>query len=138
MISTEAYAEIRQCRKNGLSRRQAAKLLHMSRNTVKRYWDGAHTPDEKNNYPAQIQSPQKELVMAALEQYFQENHSIGKQRVNAKTAWEAIREKYAVAESTVRSYVRELKSRNPEGFIPLSFAPGEMMQTDWCEVKVVI
>jgi len=138
MIGLEAYAMIRQCRKNGLSMRKAAEMLGMSRHTVKRYWDGAHTPDEKNNYPPQVGSPQKEAVMAALEKYFQENHSIGKQRVNAKTAWEAIRETYAVGESTVRNYVRELKGKNPEGFIPLSFEPGEMMQTDWCEVKVVI
>jgi len=138
MIGTEAYAKIRQCRKNGLSMRKAAEMLGMSRHTVKRYWDGAHTPDEKNNYPYQVDSEQKEKAMAALEKYFEENRSVGKQRVNAKTAWEAIRETYAVGESTVRRYVRELKGKNPEGFIPLSFEPAEMMQTDWCEVKVVI
>jgi transposase len=138
MINTETYAKIRQCRKNGLSMRQTAKMLGMSRNTVKRYWDGAHTPDERKNYPAHIHSPQKDVVMAALEKYFQENHTVGKQRVNAKTAWEAVRETYAVGESTVRRYVRELKGANPEGFIPLSFEPGEMMQIDWCDVKAVI
>ena len=138
MISTEDYAKLRQCRKNGLSQRNAAEMLGLSRNTVARYWDGAHTPDEKKDYPAQIDSPQKKLIMAALEQYFQENKTIGKQKVNAKTAWEAIRETYAVGESTVRRYVRELKGENPEGFIPLSFEPGEMMQVDWCEVKAVI
>lgn len=136
MIDTERYAQIRQCKKNGFSMRQAAQMLGMSRNTVKRYWDGAHTPDEKKAYPPQVDSPQKEVVMAALETYFQENKTVGKQRVNAKTAWEAIRERYEVGESTVRRYTRELKGRNPEGFIPLSFEPGEMMQIDWCEVKV--
>ena len=138
MISTEDYAKIRQCRKNGLSKRKAAAMLGMSRNTVSRYWDGAHTPDEKKAYPAVVGSPQKEPVMAALEKYFQENRTVGKQRVNAKTAWEAIRETYAVGESTVRRYVRELKGADPEGFVPLDFEPGEMMQVDWCEVKAVI
>jgi transposase len=138
MINAELYASIRQCRRNGLSQRKAAEALGVSRNTVRRYWDGAHTPDEKKNYPAQVPSPQKEQVMAALETYFQENHTIGKQRVNAKTAWETLRETYAVAESTVRRYVRELKGQMPEGFIPLSFEPAEMMQVDWCEVKAVI
>jgi len=138
MISTEIYAMIRKCRNNGFTQRKTAVMLGMSRNTVKRYWDGAHLPDEKNNYPAKVQSPQKELVMEALEKYFQENRTIGKQRVNAKTAWETIREIYAVGESTVRRYVKELKGKNPEGFIPLSFEPGEIMQVDWCEVKVVI
>ena len=136
MISTEAYAQIRKCKKNGLSMRKTAEMTGMSRNTVKRYWDGAHTPDEKKAYPAHLQSPQKEMVMAALEEYFQENKTIGKQRVDAKTAWKAIRETYTVGESTVRRYVRELKGANPEGFIPLSFEPGEMMQVDWCEVKI--
>ena len=138
MISTEIYAKIRMCRKEGLSIRRAAKMLRLSRNTVKRYWDGAHTPDEKKNYPAELSSPQKDVVMAALEKYFNENKTVGKQKVNAKTAWEAIRETYAVGESTVRRYVRELKGADPEGFIPLFFEPGEMMQVDWCEVKVVI
>ena len=138
MIDTEQYAKIRQCRKNGLSMRKTANLLNMSRHTVKRYWDGAHTPDEKKAYPDHLESPQKEAVMPALAKYFQENKTVGKQRVNAKTAWKAIRETYAVGESTVRRYVRELREKNPEGFIPLSFEPAEMMQVDWCEVKVGI
>jgi transposase len=138
MISTERYAKIRQCKKNGLSMRKAAEMLGMSRHTVKRYWDGAHTPDEKKAYPAQIESTQKQAVMAALEKYFHDNVTVGKQRVNAQTAWKELRETYTVGESTIRKYVRELKGKNPEGFIPLSFEPGEVMQVDWCEVKAVI
>jgi transposase len=138
MIDTEAYARIRQCRKNGLSMRKTAETLSMSRHTVKRYWEGAHTPDEKKAYPVQVDSVQKQLVIAALEKYFFENRTIGKQRINAKTAWEAIRDTYTVGESTVRRYVAELKGKNPEGYIPLSFEPAEMMQVDWCEVKVVL
>ena len=118
--------------------RNTAEVLGMSRNTVKRYWHGAHTPDERKAYPANVKSEQKQKVMAALEKYFEENKTVGKQRVNAKTAWEAIRETYAIGKSSVRRYVKELKGANPDGFIPLSFEPGEMMQVDWCEVKVNI
>jgi transposase len=140
VIDTEVYAMIRQHKKNGFSMRDTASALGMSRNTVKRYWDGAHTPDERKNYPTHMDSAQKELVMEALENYYEENKHLltGKQRVNARTAWEAIRETYAVGESTVRRYVRELRGKKPEGFIPLSFEPGEAMQVDWCEVKVNI
>ena len=138
MINTETYAKIRQSNKNGISMRKTAEMLGMSRNTIKRYWDGAHTPDEKKAYPAHIESEQKQKIMAALEKYFQENKTVGKQRVNAKTAWETIRETYAVGESTIRRYVKELKGINPDGFIPLSFEPGDMMQVDWCEVKINI
>jgi transposase len=138
MIDIEVYAQIRQCKKNGLSARKTAEALGISRNTVKRYWHGAHTPDEKKAYPAQVDSPQKEAVMEALEKYYNENQHLltGKQRINAKTAWKAIRESYAVGESTVRRYVREIKGKKPQGFIPLSFEPGEVMQVDWNEVKV--
>ena len=137
-INTEVYAQIRQYKKNGFSRRRTAVSLGISRNTVKRYWDGAHTPDEKKEYPVSVESPEKAKIMEALEKYYQENQTIGKQRINARTAWEAIRETYTVGESTIRRYTRELKGKNPEGFIPLSFDPGEMMQVDWCEVKVNI
>ena len=138
MIDVEVYAKVRQCKRNGLSQRQTAKTLAISRNTVQRYWDGTHTPDEKKAYPAQVDSPEKEAVMAALEAYYQENQHLltGKQSINAKTAWKAIREIHTVGESTVRRYVREMKGKNPQGFIPLSFEPGEVMQVDWNEVKV--
>ena len=140
MIDTELYAMIRQHKKNGFSMRKTAKILSMSRNTVKRYWDGAHTPDEKKAYPAHIDSLQKELVVAALEKYYEDNKEqlSGKQSINAKTAWETIRETYTVGESTVRRYVRAMKDKHPEGFIPLSFEPGEVMPVDWCEIKVNI
>jgi len=140
MIDLKTYAAIRQCRKNDMSQRKTAQLLGISRNTVKRYGDGAHTPDERKAYPEHVASPQKELVMAALLKYFEENrHQLtGKQRVTAKTAWESIRGTYNVGESSVRRYVRELKEKHPEGFIPLAFEPGEVMQCDWCECKVVL
>ena len=140
MIDTEVYALIRQHKKNGFSMRETAAALGISRNTVARYWDGAHTPDERKNYPHQVDSPQKELVMGALAKYYEDNRHLikGKQRINARTAWEAIREMHCVGESTVRRYVREMKGKSPDGFIPLSFEPGEVMQVDWCEVKVNI
>ena len=140
MIDTETYAQIRKCKARGLSQKKAAALLGISRNTVRRYWDGAHTPDEPKAYPATVDSPQKEQIMEALAAYFEKykGYPHGKQRVNAKTAWEELRETYPVGASTIRRYVRELMGKNPEGFIPLDFEPGEAMQVDWCDVKVNI
>ena len=44
------------------------------------------------------------------------------------------------ANSSIKGYpcVRELKAKKPEGFIPLSFDPGECLQVDWCEIKVYL
>ena len=140
IVSTELYGKIRKFKNNGASIRHTARTLGISRDTVKRYWDGAHTPGERKAYPHSNDSIEKLAVMEALKKYFEENaeFSKGKQIINAKTAWKAIRDKYQVGESTVRRYVQELKQQNPQAFIPLDFEPAECMQVDWTEVKVCI
>jgi len=120
--------------------RYAAATLGISRKTVKRYWDGAHTPGEPKAYPQTNDSPEKLVIMEALRKYFEDSAPLskGKQQVNAKTAWRAIRGKYNVGASTVRRHVQELKQENPKAFIPLDFEPAEVMQVDWTEIKVCI
>jgi len=140
VIDTELYAKIRKYKKNGVSMRRAAQELGVSRNTIKRYWFGAHTPGERKAYPRVNDSPEKLAVMEALKKYFEDNRAFsgGKQAVNAQTAWKALRDTYHVGESTIRKYVQELKQQNPQGFIPLDFEPAECMQVDWCDVKICI
>jgi transposase len=106
MIATEVYARLRAFKANGVSMRKAAVALGLSRNTAKKYWDGAHTPDERINYPATVESASKKVIMDALRTYFEENResSFGTQRVTAKTAWAALRNTFNVGESTVRRY----------------------------------
>ena len=70
MISTEAYASIRQSRKNGLSMRETARKLGMSRNTIKRYWDGAHTPDEKKKLSGASPVPAKRINYGSARKIF--------------------------------------------------------------------
>lgn len=138
IINTDIYAEIRRCKNNGVSMRKAASLLNISRNTIKRYWSGEHLPGERKAYPYVIENLEKQQIMEDIEKYFNENISLGKQIITAKTIWKALRDKYHVGESTIRRYVKELKKQNPQAFIPLSFDPGEVMQIDWTEVKVCI
>ena len=139
MITWDKYAQIRKCKADGLTMRCTAKNLGISRNTVTRYWDGAHTPDDKKDYPATVTPPEKAEVMEALAEYFEQHKDAPKkQRPNAKTAWEALRGRFNYGESTIRGFVRELKDKHPEAFVPLDFEPGEMMQVDWCEITAVI
>ena len=140
VVDTQMYAKIRKYKNSGASMRHAAQCLGISRKTVKRYWDGAHTPGERKAYPQSNDSPEKLAVVEAIKKYFGDNKefSKGKQTINAKTAWKAIRDTYNVGESTVRRYVQELKCQNPQAFIPLDFEPGEVMQVDWTEVKVCV
>jgi len=124
----------------GTSQRNAAKILGIARTTVQRYWNGEYTPDDRKSYPAVVESTEKQAVTEALIKYFEENKDAPKkQQPNAKTAWEAVvRGKFNYGESTIRKLVREIKTKNPEAFIPLDFEPGEVMQVDWCEIKAVI
>ena len=138
VIDTELYAKIRKYKNNGVSMRHAAEILGISRNTIKRYWNGEHTPGERKAYPQTNDSPEKLAVMDALKKYFEDNKNLskGKQTINAQTAWKELRDTYHVGESTVRRYVQELKQQNPQAFIPLDFEPGECVQIDWCEIKI--
>ncbi len=49
VITLELYKEIRKKRLNGMSQRQIAAALHISRNTVKKYWDGENVPWERKS-----------------------------------------------------------------------------------------
>ena len=46
----EIYKQIRKMRLDGMSQRQIAATLHISRNTVKKYWDGDSVPWERKDY----------------------------------------------------------------------------------------
>ena len=139
MIDWVLYSKIRRYKADGISMRRTAEALGISRKTVKRYWEGGHTPDDQKGYPAIVVSPEKQAVMEALIEYFEENKNAPrKQAPNAKTAWEALRGRFSFGESTIRRFVHELRGRRPEAFIPLDFEAGEVMQVDWCEIKAVI
>lgn len=43
-IELEVYEQIRRYKEEGLGKKTVAKLLGVSRNTVKKYWDGSTVP----------------------------------------------------------------------------------------------
>ena len=51
VITVEIYKQIRRMRLQGMSQRQIATSLHISRNTVKKYWDGDSVPWERKGMP---------------------------------------------------------------------------------------
>ena len=50
VITVEIYKEIRRLRLSGMSQRKIADKLGISRNTVKKYWDGEQVPWERKPY----------------------------------------------------------------------------------------
>lgn len=60
VITVDIYKEIRRMRLEGFSQRQIASTLHISRNTVKKYWDGNNVPWERKDYrrEASVMTPE--------------------------------------------------------------------------------
>ena len=141
VITVELYQQIRQLRLAGHSQRQIASLLHISRNTVRKYWDGDTVPWERKEYdrPASVLT---EDIRAFIEQCLQadEEEHIKKQTHTARRIYTRLVEEkgFTGGESTVRRYVQQLRSNTPEVFIPLAFPPGEAVQIDWGEATIYL
>ena len=139
-IDWDTYRKVRQLfLVEGQSIRAISRQLHMSRKTVRKYCYGGILPDVRKilDRPA----PLLEKVESEIIRLLEENKSLPKkQRLNAKNIWEhLLSEKgIAIAQSTVRRYVRELRERHPEVFLPLDHEPGDAMQFDWGDMSAVI
>lgn len=135
------YKEIRQRHLQGESQRSIARALHISRNTVAKYCDGAAVPWERRT-PERAPVVMTEEAVAFIRGCLKSDESEGvrKQQHTAKRIYDRLVAEcgFTGGESTVRAKVRELKGTLPEAFIPLSFSPGEAMQIDWGEAVVYI
>ncbi len=138
-IENDMYKQIRRLYvAEGMSQRKISRVLGIGRNTVKKYCTGAVSPDT----PKKVM-PQERTLRKAVEphilRYLEENISLPrKQRMSAINMWERLRKEecYDIAASTVRKYVNEIRNENPDSYIPLSYAPGEIMQIDWGDADV--
>ena len=105
----------------GLSQRQIAKQLGISRNTVAKYCRTASmmTPDI-------IQFIQQCLQEDALEPNKKQHHTA--RRIYHRLVSEM---NFTGGESTVRTMVRKLRGNLMEAYVPLEFEPGSAMQIDF-------
>ncbi|MBK5247253.1 MAG: IS21 family transposase [Peptostreptococcaceae bacterium] len=143
IIDVEVYEQIRYLyEQEGLSQRNIAKKLGISRTTVKKYYLGETVPWERNGTsgrdPYMLTSRIKVFIQSCLEE--DETHNIKKQKHTARRIHERLVEDYAFTggESTIRNYVASLKPEPTKVFIPLSYEPGEAIQIDWGEATVFL
>lgn len=142
--SMDTYNRIRQCRRDGnVSQRQVAKELGLSRNTVRKYWDGDSIPWERKPYfrnPTVITDNVKSVIEACLNE--DEQHGLRKQRHTARRIFHRLVDEYGFtgSEVAVRKAVHEIRcQRQASGvYIPLCFAPADSMQIDWGEATVIM
>ncbi len=142
MIKVDQYQLIRRLYAvEGLSQRETARRLGISRNTVKKYCKGEYTPFAKTsrNRQRQVITPEvEEFIKKCLKE--DEEEQVAKQKHTAKRIYDRLVEElgFTGGESTIRHYVKELKDKPAEAFVPLIFDPGEAIQVDWGEAIVYI
>ena len=118
----------------GLSQRQIAKQLHISRNTVKKYCDGNEVPWKRKDYervPSIVTDRVCQFIQGCLDE--DEKEAVKKQRHTAKRIYDRLVEEqgFTGSETTIRRTVRRMISKHKEAFVPLEFSPGEAIQVDW-------
>ena len=141
VITVKDYKQIRQMYLSGISQRQIAKQLHISRNTVAKYCEGCAVPWERKAPKRESSVLTDEVVkfiQACLDEDEQEN--LHKQSHTAKRIYDRLvtEAQFTGGASTVRRKVREMKGSKPKVFVPLEFSPGEAMQVDWGEATIYL
>ena len=143
-VEVDMYKNIRQSYIDGESQRHIAQRLGISRQTVKKYCEGAAHPDVRKPYerlPDTITEDVKEFILNCFKADKEEH--LKKQKHTAKRIYDRLVEErnFTGAESTIRKAVKGLKEEEivpPQANVPLSYEPGEAIQIDWGEATVYI
>lgn len=116
--------------------RAVAREHGVSRNTVRRYLEGAEAGLRK---PACRRRPKMEEVGPRMDEILEEwkGRTNRKQRLTGtRLQAQLVAEGYAVGSTTVRAYLAEKRRQAAEVYIPLVHRPGESAQVDFFEVTV--
>ena len=139
VVGMDQYKLIRKkAVEEGLSQREIARQLGISRNTVAKYWKGEHMPWEparRERRPGIVNEDMEQFIRACLEQD-RDPEVPKKQRHTARRIYERlVAEKgFTGGESTIRRWVNRLREGcSAEAFMPLEFSLGEAAQVDWGE-----
>lgn len=144
VTSLDVYKEIRRLQLEGVtSQRAAARQLGISRNTVKKYWEGNAVPWERKEYSreAAVMTPDVvRFIASCLDE--DEREQVRKQKHTARRIYERLVEEqgFTGSESSVRNLVHDMRATRKEtkAFVPLRFAPGEAVQIDWGEATIYL
>lgn len=142
-IEVEIYERIRYLHVHeGKSQREIARILGVSRNTVKKYYQGSQVPWERQGLSGRSAYVVNDEVIDFIKECFihDEVENINKQKHTARRIYDRlVREKnFNGGESTIRRIVAELREKHAKVFVPLSYDPGEAIQIDWGEATIYL
>ena len=138
----EIYEKIRYYREHtDYSQRNVAKILGVSRNTVKKYWEGQTVPWERKPGSGRkndiIADEVKAFIIKCIES---DKKAPQKQHHTAHKIYERLVAEYGFegCEASVRQTVAELRCNINDIFVPLSYEPAEAVQVDWGEATIIL
>ena len=142
VTEVDVYQEIRRLQLEGVtSKRAAARKLGISRNTVKKYWNGDIVPWDKKPYVREagvITAEVRRFIVTCLDE--DESEGVKKQKHTAQRIYDRLIEEtnFKGGASSVRRAVHEIRLEREaqQVFVPLRFFPGDSAQIDWGEAKV--
>src|SRR5215213_3124359 len=139
MYAVEVYATVRQLVfAGGLSRREVARRLGLSRDTVGKMCRFSEPPGYLRSKP--VERPKLGPLTGVIDAILAAGRSApAKQRHPAKRIWQRLRDEHGFdgGYSTVKDYVRSTRARAQEAFVPLVHPPGHA-QVDFGEAAAVI
>ncbi len=124
------------------SQREIARLLGVSRTTVRKYCDGSILPNTRKEGSGRKSHIITNEVVTFIEECLLEDdrEQLKKQRHTAKRIHSRLVEElnFTGGESTVRRVVGQMKNTVSKAFIPLSYEPAEAAQIDWGEATIYL
>lgn len=141
VITLEIYKEIRDRNNKGEDQRKIDREMGISRNTVKKYWEGATVPWDRQAY-SNRQAP---LVTALVDDFIQQcldtdKESPRKQKPTARRIHQRLQAGiwFIGGESTIRKAVSKAKGSHIEVFVPLEFPSADAVQIDWAKATIYL
>lgn len=122
---------------DGWSIRKISRQLGISRQSVRKALQSADAPKYhlSKPRPCPVMDQYRDLILNWLAE---DEKAPRKQRHTAKRIHNRLEQEYQchVPESTVRHFVRQLRTKPPEVYIPLEAAWGQQAQVDWGQALV--
>jgi transposase len=143
VVEMSLYSQIREAYTSGESQRSIAKRLGVSRQTVKKYCEGASMPGVRKDYvraPSVVTPEIDKFIRMCLDA--DEAEGLRKQIHTAKRIYDRLVSElgFAGSYSIVRRVVHEMRTQYvpAQADMPLEYDPGDAIQIDWGEATIYL